>query len=717
MVTKKILVIDYDQNSLAHLQGVLTKEGFQVVTASDGQAGWDKYNKELPDLVLMEAMLPKVHGFELCQRITSERNSQATVFIMTGVYKDRVYRTEALRTYGAAEYFEKPLRMGDLMASICSVLGKPEPRPEAAQPAKPEAAPAVPRKREKSKSDDDIFSLPPDIDRLSREIPKVDLPKARKPSAGRRETPADAGLVSLTDELLKSVVIEPGPAKKKAPGTGGGNGNGHDGVDIDQFLKSALVGLDLEKEKVKVPKTAPLPSPPAEEKPRPTPPPPPPPAPVLKPKPVMAPPPPEPAIERPKFEKPKPAPMQTPVPRPEPPFPSPKPTTILTPGDPGSDISPFFTPTKPKPEAPKETPRVPPTPPPPVFPAAAPKAPKPVEKPKPEPARPEPVRHEAAKPEPMKPHPKIPEVVPTASGDIFQHREIFEHVGEDKPKKGFPVLAAVAVAVAAVAVAAYFVLRPKPAPPVQEKVQAPAQAVETVPPPVTTVEEPPPAEVKPEPVKPKPKPQAKKSEPAPPVIEGIVPAVVQSGAPSLTPTKPGADGSGRSSAGSDGPVQIDPPSAKTEEQSPALKTEASSSQPPAQPATTVTETPADPGPADAPEGPPVQEGDLVELASVTAPPVLVKQVNPVYPSAAQRLGIGGAITINALIDEKGTVIDTGILKGILDDKGLGKAAEAAVRKWKFEPARKNGVAVKVWKSFVINFQPGAMGDGDPQGVI
>ena len=56
---------------------------------------------------------------------------------MTGVYKDRVYRTEALRTYGAAEYFEKPLRMGDLMNSICAVLGKPEPRPEPAPPAEP----------------------------------------------------------------------------------------------------------------------------------------------------------------------------------------------------------------------------------------------------------------------------------------------------------------------------------------------------------------------------------------------------------------------------------------------------------------------------------------------------------------------------------------------------------------------------------------------------
>jgi TonB family protein len=716
MVTKKILVIDYDQNSLAHLQGILTQEGFQVVTASDGQVGWDKYNKELPDLVLMEAMLPKVHGFELCQRITSERNSQATVFIMTGVYKDRVYRTEALRTYGAAEYFEKPLRMGELMASIFAILGKPEPRPEAARPAKPEAAPAESRKREKPKSDDDIFSLPPDLDRLSREIPKIDLPKARKPSAVRREAPADAGFVSLADELLKSVVVEPSPAKKQAPETGGGNGNGHDGVDIDQFLKSALAGLDLEKEKVKAPKTAPLPPPPAEEKPRPTPPPPPPP-PVLKPKPVTPPPPPAPAVEKPRFEKPQPAQTQAPSPRPEPAFAAPKPTTILTPGDPGSDISPFFTPTKPKPEAPKEAPRVPLTPRPPVFPAAAPKVPKPVEKPKPEPtrsepARSEPVRHEAAKPEP-----KIREIMPTASGDIFRQSEIFEHVGEDKPKKGFPVLAAVAVAVAAVAVAAYFVLRPKPAPPVQEKVQVQAPAVETVPPPVQTVEEPPPAEVKPEPVKPKPKPQAKKSEPEPAVIEGIVPAVVQSGAPALTATKPGAGGGGLANGGSEGPVKIDLPPAKTEAPPPPVKTETSSSQPSAQPATTVTEAPVVSVPADAADDTPVQEGDLVELGSVTALPVLVKQVNPVYPSAAQRLGIGGAITVNALIDEKGNVIDTGILKGILDDKGLGKAAEAAVRKWKFEPARKNGVAVKVWKSFVINFQPGATGDGTPQGVI
>src|SRR5512143_201056 len=184
---KKILIIDYDQNSLATLQGALSSQGYQVVTAGDGQTGWDKYNKECPDLVLMEAMLPKVHGFELCQRITSEKNPRATVFIMTGVYKDRVYRTEALRTYGASEYFEKPLKMAELLASVEAVLGRPEPRPapqpqaqthapvmaQTAREIRPEPAAA---KREKSRSDDSMFSLPDDLDRLSREIPKVHKP-------------------------------------------------------------------------------------------------------------------------------------------------------------------------------------------------------------------------------------------------------------------------------------------------------------------------------------------------------------------------------------------------------------------------------------------------------------------------------------------------------------------------------------------------------------
>ena len=676
---KKILVIDYDQSSLASLQGILSKEGYQIVTAADGQSGWDKYNKEQPDLVLMEAMLPKVHGFELCQRITSERNSQATVFIMTGVYKDRVYRTEALRTYGAAEYFEKPLKMAEILASIAAVLGKPEARSEAgpaeaspafaAAPAQPvretrtEPAPAEPRRREKPRSDEDRFSLPADLDRLSREIPKVKV-------SVRHDAPPETKYQALADELLKSVVIESAVPKtpvapKPSNGNGNGNGNGRGSAEIDQFLKSALAGLDLEKEKVKAPKPAP-----AAEKPKPVPTPPP----TVAFKPRVEPPP-APAVEGPKAQA-------APAPAPEipaaPPLESATKNT-LTPGDPGSDISPFFTPGRPKPETPVEKPKVHVAPAPPVKPAPA---PKPAFKPAEAPER---------KPAPAKSEAKATEAEVIASTDLFGTFE------ETKTRKAVPTLVLVGVSVAALAVAGFLVLRPKNSAPKAGSLQT-QQAVTSANVPAQPVEEAPAPKVDPAPVKPKPQPQAKKQEPAPSGVEAIIPASVTSVAPPLTAPQ------SVPAAGTDA-IKSDTPAVKTEEP-PAVKTEEIPSQGSETGAGIAAATVAAASePAPVPAAPPVREGDLIELGAATELPKLVKSVNPVYPTSAQRLGISGSITVNALIDEKGNVIDTAILKGIQDDMGLGKSAETAVKKWKFQPARKNGVAVKVWKSFVIAFKP------------
>jgi len=672
MGMKKILVIDYDQSSLASLQGILSKEGYQIVTAADGQSGWDKYNKEQPDLVLMEAMLPKVHGFELCQRITSERNSQATVFIMTGVYKDRVYRTEALRTYGASEYFEKPLKMAEILASIAAVLGKPEARPEAgpaqaspvfaAAPAQParetrtEPAPAEPRRREKPRSDEDRFSLPADLDRLSREIPKVKVP-----APVRHDAPPEAKYQALADELLKSVVVEsavpkPPVAPKPSNGNGNGNGNGRGSAEIDQFLKSALAGLDLEKEKVKAPKPVPTP----------------PPTVAFKPKDEPAP---APAVEKPKTQA-------APAPAPEIPAAAPlEPVTknTLTPGDPGSDISPFFTPGKPKPEAPVEKPRVHAAPAPPVKPAPA---PKPAFKPAEAPER---------KPAPSRSEAKAKEAEVIAATDLFGSLE------ETKTRKSPATLVLVGVTVAALAVAGFFVLRPKNSAPKAESLTT-QQAVTPANVPAPPVEEAPAPKVDPAPVKPKPQPQAKKQDPAPAGVEAIVPASVTSVVPPPIAPQSGP-GAGTDAAKSDAPAikTEEPPAVKTEETSPlGSETGAGIA---AAPAAAASE------PSPVPAAPPVREGDLIELGAATELPKLVKSVNPVYPASAQRLGIAGTITVNALIDEKGNVIDTAILKGIQDDMGLIRSAETAVKKWKFQPARKNGVAVKVWKSFVIAFKP------------
>jgi DNA-binding response OmpR family regulator len=109
MADKKVLIIDYDTQSLDALTRLIKAQKIQVVTASDGQAGYEKFRAEKPDLVILEAILPKVHGFDLTKKIATESGGQTPVIIVTGLYKGPQYRHEAIVTYGAADYFEKPV--------------------------------------------------------------------------------------------------------------------------------------------------------------------------------------------------------------------------------------------------------------------------------------------------------------------------------------------------------------------------------------------------------------------------------------------------------------------------------------------------------------------------------------------------------------------------------------------------------------------------------
>lgn len=108
MAEKKILVVDYDAASLDKLSKLLKSHKFHVIKASDGQSGYDKFGAEKPDLVVLEAMLPKMHGFDLTKRISQESQGRVPVVIVTGLYKGPQYRQEALGPLGAAEFFEKP---------------------------------------------------------------------------------------------------------------------------------------------------------------------------------------------------------------------------------------------------------------------------------------------------------------------------------------------------------------------------------------------------------------------------------------------------------------------------------------------------------------------------------------------------------------------------------------------------------------------------------
>ncbi len=126
MIDKKILIVDYDNASLASLSGMVEPLHIQVITASDGQAAYEKFTAEKPDLVILEAILPKVHGFDLTKRISEETHGRVPVIIVTGLYKGPQYRMEALSTFGAADYFEKPVDQDKLLRSVMSLLSEDE---------------------------------------------------------------------------------------------------------------------------------------------------------------------------------------------------------------------------------------------------------------------------------------------------------------------------------------------------------------------------------------------------------------------------------------------------------------------------------------------------------------------------------------------------------------------------------------------------------------
>ena len=97
---------------------------FQVVKAADGQAAYEKFIEEKPDLVILEAILPKIHGFDLTKRISEETHGRVPVIIVTGLYRGPQYRMEALSTFGAADYFEKPVDGEKLLRSVMTLLNE-----------------------------------------------------------------------------------------------------------------------------------------------------------------------------------------------------------------------------------------------------------------------------------------------------------------------------------------------------------------------------------------------------------------------------------------------------------------------------------------------------------------------------------------------------------------------------------------------------------------
>ena len=117
-MTTKILVIDDDINICDLLRMYLEKEGYEVRTANDGVEAMTAFRMYEPDLVLLDIMLPKKDGWQICREIREQSSKPVIMISAKGETIDKVLGLEL----GADDYIVKPLDMKEVFARIKAVL-------------------------------------------------------------------------------------------------------------------------------------------------------------------------------------------------------------------------------------------------------------------------------------------------------------------------------------------------------------------------------------------------------------------------------------------------------------------------------------------------------------------------------------------------------------------------------------------------------------------
>jgi DNA-binding response OmpR family regulator len=117
----KILIVDDDPFLLRLVGYILSKEGYDIVTAMDGEEAMEKVGTEKPDLAILDVMMPGIDGLEVCRRLRSQPETAALPIVMLSArtsVSDRIAGLEA----GANEYLGKPSDARQMVACVADLL-------------------------------------------------------------------------------------------------------------------------------------------------------------------------------------------------------------------------------------------------------------------------------------------------------------------------------------------------------------------------------------------------------------------------------------------------------------------------------------------------------------------------------------------------------------------------------------------------------------------
>jgi DNA-binding response OmpR family regulator len=118
---KRVLVIDDLPENVFMLQDRLEHEGYEVLTAYDGQTGIDKAIEEIPDLILLDVMMPDITGIEVCKTLVKDPRTKNIPIILVTAKSGAEDTKEGLEA-GAFDYIKKPFNRIELLARVNSAL-------------------------------------------------------------------------------------------------------------------------------------------------------------------------------------------------------------------------------------------------------------------------------------------------------------------------------------------------------------------------------------------------------------------------------------------------------------------------------------------------------------------------------------------------------------------------------------------------------------------
>jgi two-component system alkaline phosphatase synthesis response regulator PhoP len=121
-MAKKVLICDDEPYVIESLSYLVKREGFHVITAEDGEDGFNKAKEILPDLIFLDVMMPKKSGFEVCQQLKKDERTKG-IYIIILTARGEEFDEKRAKEAGVDEYITKPFSPRKLSEKIHGILG------------------------------------------------------------------------------------------------------------------------------------------------------------------------------------------------------------------------------------------------------------------------------------------------------------------------------------------------------------------------------------------------------------------------------------------------------------------------------------------------------------------------------------------------------------------------------------------------------------------